>query len=570
MRKIWVIWLCTLLIFSSTIIVTNWSEDTEGKAVVDGSITANSVHNVDTDEYFLTIQGAIDDPETLNGHTIEVSIGIYNETVVVDKRLTLIGEDRNTTIIDAQGSGDVIFINADGVEITGFNLTGSGNFGAPNYDSGIELNNVQSCYIFDVISWENRYGVKLTSSLSNTIENCISKNYFNGNGIRFDSSHGNFIISSNFSFNDDWGIRLISSNNNTINGNTVQNNGNGIIVFDSNNNQVYHNNFINSLGPHAQDNTGTNSWDDGYPSGGNYWNDYSGTDNFIGPNQDIPGSDGIGDAPYTDILGGTGAQDNYPLMDPWGQATETDVIIQLWHGWNLLSLPLVQSDESIGVALSSIDGKWDYIQAYDPLSPDPWKTNATFKPASLNDLHALNHTVGFWIHIVETTPVEVVNETHWNAFEDEPPIILEHGNIINCTLYLFIPGDDVFILVEGVDYFLDYENGIVDTSPIEPWDVGWIFYAFYNYSTPLNLTVTGSIPGSTNILLHSGWNLVGYPSLVEKSISDALAGTGYDRVEGFNATAPYRINQLADSYMMKPGEGYWVHVPADSIWTIDW
>ena len=48
------------------------------------------------------------------------------------------------------------------------------------------------------------------------------------------------------------------------------------------------------------------------------------------------------------------------------------------------------------------------------------------------------------------------------------------------------------------------------------------------------------------------------------------AGTGYDAVEGFNASHPYRISPLADTYLMQPGEGYWVHVPADTTWVVDW
>jgi hypothetical protein len=85
------------------------------------------------------------------------------------------------------------------------------------------------------------------------------------------------------------------------------------------------------------------------------------------------------------------------------------------------------------------------------------------------------------------------------------------------------------------------------------------------------LTVNGNVSGSTNILLYAGWNLVGYPTLTKRTIQDALAGTGYDvPVEGFNASAPYRIFPLADTYMMQPGEGYWVHVPADTVWVVDW
>jgi hypothetical protein len=58
-----------------------------------------------------------------------------------------------------------------------------------------------------------------------------------------------------------------------------------------------------------------NVWDDGYPSGGNYWSDYTGADVKSGPNQDLPGSDGIGDTPYIIDANNT---DRYPLMNPYG------------------------------------------------------------------------------------------------------------------------------------------------------------------------------------------------------------------------------------------------------------
>lgn len=88
---------------------------------------------------------------------------------------------------------------------------------------------------------------------------------------------------------------------------------------------------------------------------------------------------------------------------------------------------------------------------------------------------------------------------------------------------------------------------------------------------PCTLNVTGTVPTFTNITLFAGWNLVGYPSMTGRNITDALAGTGYDKpVEGFNATSPYLISQYSDAYMMQPGEGYWVHVPADTVWVVDW
>ncbi|MCK4481632.1 right-handed parallel beta-helix repeat-containing protein [Candidatus Bathyarchaeota archaeon] len=78
-------------------------------------------------------------------------------------------------------------------------------------------------------------------------------------------------------------------------------------------NIVYHNNFVDcdawSVGG-----PWPNIWDNGYPSGGNYWSYYTGVDLYNGPDQDIPGSDGIGDTPYTIDADNI---DHYPLMNSW-------------------------------------------------------------------------------------------------------------------------------------------------------------------------------------------------------------------------------------------------------------
>ncbi|MCK4266107.1 MAG: Ig-like domain-containing protein, partial [Thermoplasmata archaeon] len=69
---------------------------------------------------------------------------------------------------------------------------------------------------------------------------------------------------------------------------------------------------------------GNNFWNLSYPESGNYWSDHNSTDSFSGPNQDQLGSDGIGDTPYINISGGAGAQDNYPLMEPWEESAAVD------------------------------------------------------------------------------------------------------------------------------------------------------------------------------------------------------------------------------------------------------
>lgn len=96
---------------------------------------------------------------------------------------------------------------------------------------------------------------------------------------------------------------------------------------------------------------------------------------------------------------------------------------------------------------------------------------------------------------------------------------------------------------------------------------------FWLYITQLgdgNLTVQGAEPTATSIQLKAGWNMVGYPSYTEKTISDALAGMNADKVEVCDMADPYQTKEVGSTYLMRPGEGYWVHVPADTIWTVNW
>ncbi|MEE8573297.1 MAG: NosD domain-containing protein, partial [Gemmatimonadota bacterium] len=120
----------------------------------------------------------------------------------------------------------------------------------------------------------------------------------------------------------DAAIRIIFySNGNLIESNIFEANDMGIVIGSPGvtGNRFYHNRFV-ANGAQVLDDAPTNpgaeaqTWDNGYPSGGNFWSDYTGADLKSGPDQNLPGSDGIGDTPYavTAI-----AWDNYPLMgDP--------------------------------------------------------------------------------------------------------------------------------------------------------------------------------------------------------------------------------------------------------------
>ncbi len=663
------------------------------------------IHNLNTNEHFVFIQDAIGDADTLKGHTIYVENGTYYENVKVNKGVNLTGENRNNTIINGAGSGDVIRITEDWANVTGFTLTNtSGSYQVVDIyysqhnwiwdnkvissvgpglriDHSLDvhiMNNifddlgsrgVRSFYSTDVyIRWnqvsnstrgivsqggssvniKNNHiegfterGIEIQSSdycnvENNTINNllqgkqgisivdsegCTLKNntmerggiYFSGQyldewnthtidatnfvagnpiyyfkdriggtvlqdageiilancsqmdvcdinitnvitAVFLGFSNENHIYNNNFSesgiiayksndnemcentihdsdraieisfsdSNDITGNMLISNNigvylwngsyhyiaNNTIDSNSgegiymnyysnfnaiylnnISNNNYGIrILSDSNGNIIYHNNITgNSI--QGSDGSSDNYWDNSYPSGGNYWSDYSGFDNYSGPNQDVPGSDGLGDTNYSIDLD---SKDNYPLMEPYTHRVFENYTI-LKQGWNLISIPLIQEEQNLTRSLGSINGWYDSVWLYNVTDTnDPWKHNHISKPSHMNDLWDLNHITGFWIHITN-------------------------------------PGDTTFLY-----------NG---TQPTE------------NQSIPL----------------YAGWNLVGYPSTIPRNRTDALNnikfGSDVYRVRTYNTTTQ-RLEDVGEQDYFQIGKGYWMHSKVEKVWNV--
>ncbi|MBA3045552.1 MAG: hypothetical protein KKH41_06775 [Candidatus Thermoplasmatota archaeon] len=104
-----------------------------------------------------------------------------------------------------------------------------------------------------------------------------------------------------------------------------------------------------------------------------------------------------------------------------------------------------------------------------------------------------------------------------------------------------------------------------DLSNIDHTMAVWI-----HATSACTLTIHGNIPTYTNITLYAGWNFVGYPTQdTTKTVSTALVGVTYDAVEGYQTSSPY-IKDLLGTDPMLPGEGYWIKVPANTVWTINW
>jgi len=108
----------------------------------------------------------------------------------------------------------------------------------------------------------------------------------------------------------EFGVFLWSANNNTITNNNITANAVGIGISYSDNDTIYHNLFDNT--DQVQITSGSAEiWDNGYPSGGNTWSNYTDVDIYRGPYQNETGSDGIWDHPY---LIDTNNRDNYPIV----------------------------------------------------------------------------------------------------------------------------------------------------------------------------------------------------------------------------------------------------------------
>jgi parallel beta-helix repeat protein len=278
-----------------------------------------------------TMQAAIN--AASDGETVFVRNGTHYENVVVNKQVKLLGENQGGTIIAANATGIVLNIWASNVSVSGFTIKGSGS---TSPDSGVLLQGVANCSIFGnriignlgdgifLIGCSNNVifgnevvgndvdGISVSGSTRNTIsDNNVTGNGWSGIGLFGYSSDNN--VTSNNVVNNPEGIALVISAQNEISGNTIVSNSNwGISIYQSLNNTIFHNEFNNSL--QANSDGSLNMWDDGYPSGGNYWSNYNGTDLYSGPCQNITGSDGVGDDKYVIDSNNT---DNYPLMKPY-------------------------------------------------------------------------------------------------------------------------------------------------------------------------------------------------------------------------------------------------------------
>jgi len=298
---------------------------------------------------YSTIQEAINHAN--EGDIVFVRAATYNENIILNVSISLIGESRETTIIDVRGIGNPLEITANRTIVSDFTFSyGGTGIAMTNSHNNLIKNSILrknsrgiggSFYTNTILEnntvTENDYGIDFGHLMGPSSKNNTAKNneiHSNTNaGIYVSASEGNNSIIYNRIHNNAFGIVLDHTQQNEVSGNLItdntygvymrsaiqnkievnslQNNVVGIHLEGSNGNNIFHNNLGNIV---QVEGASYNIWDSGYPSGGNYWSDYTGLDLYSGPYQNLTGSDGIGDSVYRIDADNI---DKYPLMQQY-------------------------------------------------------------------------------------------------------------------------------------------------------------------------------------------------------------------------------------------------------------
>ena len=213
------------------------------------------------------IQDAIDN--TTNGDTVYVYNGWYNEhNIIINKSISVIGQDKETTVIDGGGHHDTVCIEAEQITLSGFTIEDDGP--AHFYRIGVVITYpAQNIFIHDNIITKNYMGISIYSTdyrLNNIsiYDNNIVDNKYGINNVGWD--HSNIKIFNNIISDNELGIDIghnysiyenqITNNNVGLSAaaghltyifhNFVKDNTVGLKIYNFQDAYIYENNFINN------------------------------------------------------------------------------------------------------------------------------------------------------------------------------------------------------------------------------------------------------------------------------------------------------------------------------------
>ncbi|MDG6221457.1 MAG: NosD domain-containing protein, partial [Candidatus Thermoplasmatota archaeon] len=203
----------------------------------------------------------------------------------------------------------------------------------------------------------NSYGIYLHAGQDNTVTDNDIATSASASAVYLRGTSGTN-VSGNTLTASKYGVELYDADGSAICNNHLENNYQyGVYIADgSTTNTIHHNDFINNYGGGFQAyDADSNTWDTGYPGGGNYWDDHTSPDENY---------NGFVDIPYS-IAGGA-SQDYYPYVDQTGW--EAPYIASLRGQWRFnensgqtaLDSSLYGNDGQLGVAASvdSMDPVW--------------------------------------------------------------------------------------------------------------------------------------------------------------------------------------------------------------------
>ncbi|HEC76089.1 MAG TPA: PKD domain-containing protein [Thermoplasmatales archaeon] len=569
---------------------------------------------------YTLIQDAIDNAS--DGDTVFVYSGIYYENVVTDKRISLIGEDKETTIIDGSNAGDVVNITADWISMSGFTIRNSGGYW-PN--AGVKIYRASNNTIYNCNISNNYYGISLHDSSNNTIYNCnISNNYY---GISLHDSSNNTIYNCNISnnvfgiwlwyssnntiyncniINDGEGIWLWYSSNNTIYNCNIINDGEGIWLWYSSNNTIYNCNIINNEYSirlwYSSNNTiyncniinnvilltfyssSNNIWHSPcfitytYNGStytnylGNYWSEYNGSDT---------NGDGIGDFVY--YVGGSN-YDYYPLMQPYENYDVTNFLPVANFSYLPLNpitiLPIYFTDLSYDLDGSIVSWYWDFGDGTTSYKQNPkhqynkeglYKVNLT-----VEDDDSAMTTISKNIAVIKPSSDYILV-----TFETKNEIL--DSNI--STNFSFIAYASAFNYTYGFIEFVDANWSIINYASNASinashgksilFSSGWnggtaILYAEYDGHT--DSVVFNINPSLFSFILYKGWNLITLPCENGYNASSLFNDIeGCSIILGWNASiGEFELYApgIPYDFEIEDGHGYFIGMKNDSIFSL--
>lgn len=336
----------------------------------------------------------------LSGDTIFVYNGTYIERLIINKPISLTGQNKHSTIIDGNRTGTVIEVTANNISITEFTIKNSGLF------------HYKLCGI---------YVEKISNS--NISHNIVTYNY---KGIHFVNSSHNIFTGNEISKNLE-AIYMTNSNVSIFTKNTFSNNEFAIVATSSSNNTAFHNNFINNTHFISSINS-ANYWDNGME--GNYWSDYTGKDE----NQD-----GIGESPY--IIDANN-QDNHPLMGTFSDFTviyekETHHVFTICNS-TISQFQFNETLRMLNFNVAGVNNTTGFCRITIPeqithkphiVLIDEQEVNATLLPIS-----NATHTFLYFAYNHTTQEVKILSKPYYELLEKYDTLLEDYRNL-NSTYY---------------------------------------------------------------------------------------------------------------------------------------